>query len=287
MPYDLLPPAFWVCASAAFGLVIGSFLNVVIYRWPRAESIVFPGSHCGSCGAAVKPYDNIPVLSYAILGGRCRACREPYSMRYPAVEALTGLLFAAACYVDGPSLRLVFDCIFISLVVPLVFIDADVRLLPAVITHPGLVFALVARIVEPNLVGLSPKPFGGAHLLGIADSPAWFISFVNSAAGATLGGGMLFSLGVLYRIVRKREGMGLGDVSMMCMVGAYLGAQLTLLTILVASLVGSVVGIALSRGRSMGEMRLPFGVFLGIGAIVALLAGVPLVEWYAGFFRGR
>lgn len=286
MPYDLLPPPFWIGVTAVFGLVIGSFLNVVIYRWPREESVVFPSSHCGSCGAAVKPYDNIPVVSYAVLGGRCRSCRSHISWRYPAVEALTAMLFVAAYLVDGPGLRLVFDCIFIALIIPLVFIDADVRLLPSVITHPGLVFALVARLFEPNLVGFSPEPLGAARALGLANDPLWFISLVNAAAGATLGGGMLFALGVAYLIVRRREGMGLGDVSMMCMVGAYLGWQLTLVTILIGSLVGSITGVFLLRGRDASELKLPFGVFLGIGAVAALLAGRGLVEWYLGFFRG-
>ena len=287
MPNDLLPPAFWIGATALFGLVIGSFLNVVIYRWPREESIVFPGSHCGSCGTAVRAYDNIPLLSYAALGGRCRSCSARISLRYPAVEALTGLLFVAAYFANGPGLGLVFDCIFIALVIPLVFIDADVRLLPSVITHPGLVFAFVARVLEPNLIGLSPEPFGAARALGIADDPAWFVSLVNAAAGATLGGGLLFALGVGYRIVRGREGMGLGDVSMMCMVGAYLGWQLTLMTILLASLVGTVVGLVAARGRDFNELKLPFGVFLGIGAVAALLAGEQILDWYLSLFRGR
>lgn len=285
MPYDLLPPALWVGVSAVLGLAIGSFLNVVIYRWPREESVVFPASHCGACGAAIRPYDNIPLVSYALLRGRCRACGTGISLRYPGVEALTAFLFAVACVVDGPGLRLVADCAFISLVVPLVFIDADVRLLPSVITHPGLLFALAARLVVPNHVGLSQKPFGGAWMLGLAQDPAWFVSLVNSAAGGMLGGGLLFTLGLAYRVIRGKEGMGLGDVSMMCMVGAYLGWQLTFLTIMLASLVGSLAGLVVTRGRAFGELKLPFGVFLGIGAIAALLAGQGMLDWYLGLFR--
>jgi leader peptidase (prepilin peptidase)/N-methyltransferase len=285
MSYDILPPAYWIATTALFGLVIGSFLNVVIYRWPREESIVLPASHCGSCGAAVKPYDNIPVLSYAMLRGRCRSCGEHFSLRYPAVEALTGLLFVAAYFVDGVGLRLVFDCVFLAMLVPLVFIDAEWHLLPNVITHPGLVFALVARLVVPNLVGMQPEPLGGAWMLGLGASPIWYVSLTGAAAGATFGGGLLYLLGVGYRLIRKREGMGLGDVSMMCMVGAYLGWELTVLTILLASVIGSILGVALARGTRFDAVRIPFGVFLGCGAAVALLAGTMIVDWYLGFYR--
>lgn len=286
MPYELLPPAFWVVVAALFGLVIGSFLNVVIYRWPREESIVMPASHCGSCGAPVKPYDNIPLVSYAALGGRCRSCRAHIPLRYPAVEALTGALFVLAVLVDGPGLEAVFDCVFLAMLVPLVFIDAEWHLLPAVITVPGFVFAVVARLLVPNLEGLTRDPFGGAAFLGIADSPDWFVSLVGVAAGATLGGGLLYSLGVVYQILYRQEGMGLGDVSMMCMVGAYLGWKLTLLTLLLASILGAVAGVAMAviRREPLRKFPVPFGVFLGCGAAVALLAGERIVDWYAGLF---
>lgn len=285
MPYDILPPAFWITVTALFGLVIGSFLNVVIYRWPREESIVRPSSHCGSCGTPVKPYDNIPVLSYLILRGRCRSCGEGYSWRYPAVEALTGLLFVGAYFADGPSLRLVFDCVFIALLIPLVFIDAEWQLLPNAITHPGLLFALIVRLVEPNLFGLSPEPGGGAWLLGLGGSPIWFVSLVGAAAGGMFGGGLLYLLAVGYQLLRNREGMGLGDVSMMCMVGAYLGWELTMLTILIASITGSVVGLAMARGKEIDRFPVPFGVFLGIGAGIAVLAGPRIIDWYLVTFR--
>lgn len=277
-----VPHAVWIGIFALFGLVIGSFLNVVIYRWPRGESIVFPGSHCGSCDAPVRPYDNIPVISYVVLGGKCRSCGASFSIRYPAVELLTGVLFALTCVTTGPGVRTVTDCIFVALVIPLVFIDFDVRLLPAVITLPGLFFALAASIAAPNLVGMSPRMNGGAWMLGMAASPAWYASLVNAAAGATLGGGLLFVLGVGYQLVRKREGMGLGDVSMMCFVGAYLGWELTLLTILLASVVGSVAGVIAARGRRFDEFQVPFGVFLGVGAIVSMLAGSRILAWYLG-----
>lgn len=280
MPYDMLPPAFWIVTVVLFGLVIGSFLNVVIYRWPREESIALPASHCGSCGMPIKPYDNIPVVSYVLLLGKCRACRAPISLRYPAVELLTALLFLAAYAVDGVGLRLALDCVFLAMLVPLVFIDADVHMLPASITHPGLVFALVARLVVPNLHGMQSSFGGTAWFLGLGASPTWYVSLAGAAAGAMLGGGVLYVLAVGYEIIRKREGMGLGDVSMMCMVGAYLGWQLTILTILLGSLTGAVVGLVMAGGKRIDEFRVPFGVFLGIGAAVSLLVGPDVVEWY-------
>ncbi|MCC6745799.1 MAG: prepilin peptidase [Acidobacteria bacterium] len=279
------PLAVWIIISALLGLVIGSFLNVVIYRWPIGESIVFPGSHCGSCNAKVLPYDNIPVVSYLVLGGKCRSCRAPFSIRYPAVELLTGALFAIAAAIDGPGWKLVFDCLFIAMVIPLVFIDAAVRLLPAVITVPGLGIALLSCFFFPKLVGMSQKMGGGGFVLGLGTSPDWYASLVNAAAGATLGGGLLFVLGIAYEIVRKREGMGLGDVSMMCFVGAYLGWELTLLTILIASVAGSVVGVVAARGRRIDEFQVPFGVFLGVGAVVSMLAGSRMIGWYLGLMQ--
>lgn len=283
----LLPPAFWMVALALFGLVIGSFLNVVIYRLPRGESLVFPGSHCGSCSAPVRPFDNIPLVSYLLLLGRCRACRERISIRYPLVEALTAALFVAAYATGGRGLSLAFDCIFISMIVPLIFIDADVMLLPNKITHPGLLFALVARGFVPNLLGIEPQHFGIGWYLGLGDSPHWYVSLVGAAMGGVLGGGGLLLLGWLWKVVRGRWGMGLGDVSMMCMVGAYLGWELTLLTVMLASFLGSIVGIsyALARGRDL-QLALPFGVFLGAASLVALLFGERIVDWYLGPMRG-
>lgn len=287
--FESLPPAFWIVVLGVLGLLIGSFLNVVIYRVPRHESIVMPSSHCGSCGTNIKPYDNVPVLSYLLLRGRCRACRAPISPRYPAVEAITAILFLAAYWSRGAfDLGLFFDCVFVALIVPLVFIDADIQILPARITHPGLVFALVARGFAPNLLGMSPERYGAGYLLGLADGPDWYVSLVGAAAGGLLGGGGLFVLGIVYELVRKDEGMGLGDVAMMCFVGAYLGWELTLLTVLTASLVGSVVGLGMVvlRGKDF-KLRLPFGVFLGAGAVLSLLYGARILVWYTSLYADR
>ena len=279
----LLPSEFWVIALGLFGLCIGSFLNVVIYRLPANKSLVLPASHCGACGTAIKPYDNVPVLAYLWLMGKCRACKARISLRYPFVEALTAALFVATYLAGARGLDLVFDCVFIGLVIPLIFIDADVMLLPNKITHPGLLFALIARGFVPNLFGIDPGRFGLGWYLGLGDSPDWYVSLFGAAAGGALGGGGLLLLGFIWKIVRGRWGMGLGDVSMMCFVGAYLGWELTLLTIVIASFLGSFVGIgvALVKGKDL-QLALPFGVFLGAGSLVALLFGERIVNWYLG-----
>jgi leader peptidase (prepilin peptidase)/N-methyltransferase len=276
-----LPFLFILLSVAAVGAVIGSFLNVVIHRVPREESIAFPASHCPSCGAGIRPYDNIPIISWVWLRGRCRSCRASISARYPAVEALTAALFALTFrFHSGLTLSLPFDLVFVAAIIALVFIDAEHMLLPNVITYPGIVFALVARLVVPNLYGVG---FLGASYPAL--SP-WMISLIGAALGALVGGGFLWVVGWLWERLRGVEAMGLGDVKMMFMVGAYLGWPLTVLTIFLGVLSGSIIGVALMmrRGERDMQMLLPFGIFLGIGAISSLLFGAPLVEWYAGQF---
>jgi leader peptidase (prepilin peptidase)/N-methyltransferase len=275
-----LPPIFFVAAVAAVGACIGSFLNVVIHRVPREESIAFPASHCPSCGTAIRPYDNIPVISWAVLRGRCRSCRAPISARYPSVEALTAVLFALTFLLrSGLTLSLPFDLIFVACIIALVFIDAEHMILPNVITYPGVVFALVARVVVPNLYGVASF---GAH----SPVPTWLLSLGGAVLGALVGGGFLWLVGWLWERVRGVEAMGLGDVKMMFMVGAYLGWPLTLLTIFVGVLTGSVVGVAamLRRGERDMQMLLPFGIFLGIGSLVSMLFGTQIIDWYVGKF---
>jgi leader peptidase (prepilin peptidase)/N-methyltransferase len=285
---NLVPPAFGYVVAGVFGAIIGSFLNVVIHRVPLEESIVFPKSRCTSCGAVIAFYDNIPVLSYAFLRAKCRNCKEHISFRYPAVELLTAALFIAVAWHDGLSVALPFDLVFASALLALVFIDAEHMILPNVITYPGIVFALIARVAIPLLTGTPhfddvPSLAGGA----LAGMPLWVVSLAGALIGALIGGGSLWLMGWTWEKLRGIEAMGLGDVKMMFMVGAYLGWRLTILTIFAGVLSGSVIGILLmakQRQRNM-QMLLPFGVFLGLGAIAALLFGAPLVEWYAGQFR--
>ena len=276
-----LPNVVLLLFVAAVGAAIGSFLNVVIHRVPRDESIVFPHSRCPSCGTAIRPYDNIPVISYALLRGRCRACRTPIAARYPAVEALTALLFALVFLRTGLTLALPFDLLFVAAIIALVFIDAEHMILPDVITYPGIALAFVARVVVPNLHGLSPLADGA-----LAGWPAWAVSLVGAFIGALVGGGSLWLVGWLWERLRGVEAMGLGDVKMMFMVGAYLGWPLTVLTIFLGVFSGSITGVALMirKGERDMQMLLPFGIFLGLGAIISLLVGSSIVAWYVSQF---
>lgn len=276
------------CAVAAvLGAVIGSFLNVVIHRIPLEQSIVFPNSSCPKCQAPIRPYDNIPILSYLILRGRCRSCGVRISPRYPAVEALTAVLFAAVTWHDGLSFLLPFDLAFTASILALIFIDATHMILPNAITYPGILFVLISRIAITYLAGgASFDDFPGLAAAFPA-YPAWVISLIGATIGAAAGGGSLWLMGFLWEKLRGVEAMGLGDVKMMAMVGAYLGWRLTILTIFIGVFSGSIIGIAVMayRGRRNLQMMLPFGIFLGIGTIVSLLIGSRIVDWYVSQFR--
>lgn len=283
-----LSPYFIGAVVFVFGLLFGSFLNVVIYRLPLGESIVFPGSRCPGCGTEIKWYDNIPVISYVLLlQGRCRSCRARISPIYPAVELLVASLYLCVFTIHrgqiyaGAWLPFLADIVFVSSIVPLVFIDLRHKLLPNAITYPGFALLLMVRAIVPDpwILSHTPKPFG------LDAAPVWALSLFASVLGAAAGGGSLWLVREAYYRLRHVEGMGLGDVKMMLMVGAFLGWQLTMLTIFIGSLLGSLVGVLLIvRGGSM-KMQIPFGVFLGPAAIIALLAGQQLIRWYAGLYR--
>ncbi|HEY0101637.1 MAG TPA: prepilin peptidase [Pyrinomonadaceae bacterium] len=277
----LMPFPLALILVSTFGALIGSFLNVVIHRVPREESIAFPNSRCPSCGTPIRPYDNVPILSYLVLRGRCRACGVSISARYPAIEALTALLFALVFLHDGLTLALPFDLIFVAALVALIFIDAEHMILPDVITLPGLLFALIVRAFVPNTDGLA---FLSEGLL--VGWPVWSISLAGALFGAAIGGGSLWLMGWLWERLRGVEAMGLGDVKMMFMVGAYLGWPLTVVTIFLGVMSGAFIGVGLMlwrRERDM-QMLLPFGIFLGLGAILSLLAGQQIIDWYIGHF---
>ncbi|MDX6304682.1 MAG: leader peptidase (prepilin peptidase) / N-methyltransferase [Blastocatellia bacterium] len=276
------------CAlMGVLGAIIGSFLNVVIHRLPREQSIVFPNSSCPKCHAKIKAYDNIPILSFLILRGQCRGCGAPISPRYPAVEALTALLFVAVTWHDGWSFALGFDLAFAAAILALIFIDAEHMILPNAITYPGILFALITRAVVPYLAG--PGHFDDLQQLMTflpPTYPPWVVSIIGAAFGALVGGGSLWLMGFLWEKLRGVEAMGLGDVKMMFMVGAYLGWRLTILTILMGALSGSLIGVSLMlrRGSRDLQMMLPFGIFLGIGSLVSLLFGTRIIEWYTSQF---
>jgi leader peptidase (prepilin peptidase)/N-methyltransferase len=274
--------------TGILGAIIGSFLNVVIHRVPREQSVVFPNSACPSCHTALRPYDNIPILSFLILRGRCRFCRKSISIRYPIVEALTAVLFVAVALRDGTSFALPFDLAFVAALLALIFIDAEHMILPNAITYPGILFAILTRIGLPYLVG--PAQFD--DLPGLiarlpANLPLWSASLIGAVIGALVGGGSLWLMGFVWERLRGVEAMGLGDVKMMFMVGAFLGWRLAALTIFFGVFTGSLIGIGImmKRGKRNMQMMLPFGIFLGIGGIASLFFGHFIVDWYASQFR--
>lgn len=252
-----------------FGLIIGSFLNVCIYRWPRDLSVVKPRSHCTSCEKMIAWYDNVPVVSYLLLGGRCRYCRAPISWRYPVVELATGLLFFYWVYVDGVTPLAIKMCIFSALLVGLIFADLEERILPDEMTKGGIVLGLIfAWFVKID-------DFGGQGILGLMwmfglHIPERYASIAQAAIGAGLPSFFLWAGGFLYEKVRHREGLGFGDVKLVAMVGAFLGLQPALLTLLMGSLAGAVLGYAYIRltHKDPSTYELPFGTFLGVAALI-------------------
>jgi len=276
---------------ALFGLIIGSFLNVCIYRIPLGKSIVFPGSSCPNCGKAIRFYDNIPVLSYLLLRGKCRFCGTPISIQYPIVELLTGLAFYACGRTWNFESPTYVNSLFLSIVIILVFTDYHHRILPNVLTLPGTIAGiLLSPFQRPPSNQLNSYysdwlSIKTSNLL-FPGNPEAVHPWVGSIFGALIGGGVLLVLGLGYQKLRKRQGLGMGDVKMMAMVGAFLGYYLAFVTIFFGSLLGLLVGIYLIVFRKMNlQTKLAFGVFLGIGATLALFYGFPFLIWYFRFYR--
>jgi leader peptidase (prepilin peptidase) / N-methyltransferase len=251
---------FNVLAAALFGLCVGSFLNVVIYRLPRGQSLVSPPSRCRNCGYSLRWFDNIPVISWVLLRGRCRKCATRVSVQYPLVELITAALFVLVVWFTpvGPVLasRLLLVCILIALF----GIDLEHQILPNSITLPGIVIGLLLSVIAPP---------------GIKDA----------LLGAALGGGILYAIAAAYYLWRREEGMGMGDVKMLAMIGAFLGWKAVLVTLIFASFSGAFIGLGMMAVQRGGmKYALPFGTFLSLGAVAAMFVGEPLVTWYAGFF---
>jgi leader peptidase (prepilin peptidase)/N-methyltransferase len=268
-----------------FGLIIGSFLNVCILRIPGGKSIVMPASACPKCAAPIRPYDNIPVISYLILGGKCRTCKTPISPMYPLVELLTGLLFLACYLAFGLTVESLKWAVFSAIMIVLVFTDLRERLLPDVVNYTGLALGLALSFFI--------KPTDGTALW-IANHmfefppPAPVLSFADAIFGAAFGSGLLWLVSEAYFRLRGREGMGLGDVKMMLMAGAFLGTKRTLLTILAGSLLGSILGVAVILARRKeADYELPFGTFLGMAALLVVFFGTPVVNWYQSLLMVR
>ena len=264
------------------GAVIGSFLNVIIHRVPNEESIVFPSSACPKCKAQLKPYDNIPILSWLILGGKCRNCKEPIAIRYPAVELLTALTFVLVYWQIGFDPMLFVGLVFVCVIIALMFIDAEHMILPNVITYPFFVFAFAVRIVYPIAFGTVFSDMGYWPLASMSAYPAWMVSFAGAVLGAIAGGGSLWLVGAIWKKLRGVDAMGLGDVKMMAGVGALLGWRLALLSIFLAALAGALIGIVvIMRQKDKNfQAQIPFGIFLGIGSIIAFLFGEQMIAWY-------
>ncbi len=268
------------------GAAIGSFLNVVIYRVPNEMSIVFPNSACPKCKKPIAFYDNIPILSWLILRARCRTCGEPINWRYPAVELLTASVFLLTYSQIGFTAFLPIALIFVAAVISLIFIDAEHMILPNVITYPLLIFALVVRVAYP--LAFSDNFFSDtlfAPMSGMS-GPPWLVSFAGAALGALVGGGSLWLVGAAWKLFRGVDAMGLGDVKMMLGVGALLGWRLAILTIFLGAFSGAVIGAVVvmrQKDRDL-QTQIPFGIFLGIGSIVALLFGDKMIAWYLGRF---
>jgi len=242
--------------------MVGSFLNVCIHRLPKRQSVVIPRSYCPDCGRFIRWYDNIPLVSYLLLGGRCRVCKRLISPRYPLVEALTAVLSVLVYVKFGLTWAYVFY--FLLLAAPLVavtFIDLAHKIIPDTITLPGIVAGLAATVV------LSGLPLVGA--------------LSQSFLGILAGGGTLFAISWLYEKLRHQEGIGGGDVKLAAMLGAFFGWKAVFVILFLASLLGSVVGLLLLAARSKkSQSSIPFGPFLSAGALLYLFVGKQLIHWY-------
>ena len=251
-----MPPGFLEMAIVFGGLCVGSFLNVCIHRLPTRTSIVFPASSCPSCAHPLAWTDNIPVVSYIALRGRCRYCRAPISARYPIVEALTCAIFVLHWLVFGPTPLLAVRLAFACAMIVLFAIDLEHQILPNVITLPGIVAGFLSSLFLP------PGP-------------------VMSLAGIALGGGILWGIAEIWFRLRKVEAMGFGDVKMLAMVGAFLGVKLVVLTFVLSSLIGGLVATVLvATRRADMATRVPFGTMLAAAALVASMYGERILDWY-------
>jgi leader peptidase (prepilin peptidase)/N-methyltransferase len=256
----LLPPGAAEIALALLGLCVGSFLNVCIHRLPLKQSVVHPRSRCPKCGYMLRWYDNLPVLSYAMLRARCRSCGNPISLQYPLIEVITAIVFVAHWYAFGATVLLPVRLLFGCALIVLFMIDLEHQILPDVITLPGIVIGVALSLFLPP-------------------------GLVDSLLGVVVGGGLLWGIAELWYRLRKVEAMGFGDVKMLAMVGAWLGIKMVMLTFVLSSMMGGLVGVVLiaSRRADMAT-KVPFGTMLAVGALIASLYGGPLLAWYLSRF---
>jgi leader peptidase (prepilin peptidase)/N-methyltransferase len=248
--------------SIIFGGMVGSFLNVCIYRLPKEESIIWPGSHCPHCKKPIKFYDNVPVISYFLLRGKCRYCKGSISLQYPLVEGITALSSLLLFIKFGPSLSFFIYFTFVAALISITVIDLYHQIIPDVISLPGIAAGLLLSLINP------------------------YITFFNSLIGVLIGGGSLFAVATLYQWLFKREGMGGGDVKLLAMIGAFLGWKAVILTILLSSLIGSISGISIMvlKGKNF-KYAIPFGPFLSLGAVIALFYQNEIIFWYFQYMQ--
>lgn len=242
----------------AFGASLGSFYNVCIYRIPKKISIVTPGSSCPFCKKKIPFYLNIPVFSYFVLQGKCKYCKHPFSPRYPIVEALTGLILLALYIKFGYSITTIFWFVFISVLIIISFIDIDYQIIPDIFSLPGIFIFATAPLFVPE------------------------ISFMDSVFGIMLGGGSLYLIALTYYMLKKTEGMGGGDIKLLAMIGAAIGWKGVIVTIFIGSLAGTIAGIIIMISSKIIDIKLkiPFGPYLSIGAVIYIFFGQALIRWY-------
>jgi len=242
------------------GLIVGSFSNVCIYRIPKNESIIYPASHCPKCRSNISPKDNIPLLSFILLKGRCRNCKGKISIQYPIVELLTGLIYLIIYLAYGLSAQALIYIILSSALVIIAFIDLNEQIVPDVISLPGIVIGFIISFFVP------------------------YISFVNSALGVLVGGGIILIIGLAGSVIFKKEAMGGGDVKLAAMIGAFLGWRYIVISLFLGFFLGALAGIFLIMSKIKSrEDTVPFGPFIVLGSFITLLWGEKIISWYIGF----
>jgi len=242
------------------GLIVGSFSNVCIYRIPRNESIIYPISHCPKCRSNISPKDNIPLLSYILLKGRCRNCKSKISIQYPMVELITGLIYLIIYLTYGLSIQSLIYIILSSALTIIAFIDLNEQIVPDVISLPGIVIGFIISFLVP------------------------YISFINSALGVVVGGGIILITGLAGSVIFKKEAMGGGDVKLAAMIGAFLGWRYIVISLFLGFFLGALAGIILiiTKIKSREDV-VPFGPFIVLGSFITLLWGEKIITWYIGF----
>jgi len=253
---------FSLATAFCLGAIVGAFLNVCIYRIPAGQSVVSPPSSCPGCGARIRGYQNIPILSWLLLRGRCASCKVSISLRYPFVEAFSGFLFAQVFWAFGISLMTPVYWLFVASLVVITFIDLDHQIIPDVISLPGIVVGFLCSFFIP------------------------WLPWVDSLLGILLGGGILLAIAWLYEVLAKREGMGGGDIKLLGMIGAFLGWKAIFPVVFFASVAGTLIGVPLMLAkRKDSRFALPFGPFLAGAAVIYLFWGPLIIDWYLSFYR--